>query len=173
MACSDDDEAATPLSNLGRFDGWQITTVESNLAEQISDAIYALPDSVIAQNDTTRVGLLAAQEDYINRLTGLEPCEQDDVLFFESGVSAYGRTGEPCPATGNTHILTPFHEKSYSSDLEVTRLTLTDPVSGGVSEYNVERISASELVLSQQRTTSNAGIIPAYTYNIRYRFTAR
>ncbi len=171
-ACEDDD-VFNPLITLGRFQGWQIVSVESDLASNLMSAIVGIPDSTLLAYDTTVEELIEEKDSYVVATTIVESCEKDDALFFDLDVMGYGVDGEDCPPNGPEHVLTPFDDKAYAADLNVTKLTVSDPANSTESVYDVVTITAQELVLTQQRSVPAQEPIPAYTYSITYYFTAR
>lgn len=173
-ACGDDDDGTgTSVVLLGRFEGWQLAQIGSNLEASLSDAIGTIPDSTLAAYDTTRQQLLDASAAFVEATVGLQPCEQDDVVFFDNGIVAYGQDGEPCPANSGPSVLMPFDTKTYSTDLQVTDLTITDPATQTNSVYRVDLLTEESLVITQTRVVPESLPVPEYRYEITYRFTAR
>ena len=171
--CDDDDTPTNPVAYLGRFEGWYLAEIESDLASELSTAILAIPDSTLERYDTSRQALLDAAEATVAAKVGLDPCEQDDVVFFNEGVLAYGEVGEACPAGAAPSVLLPFNNKSYATDLDVTDLTVTDPTTQQSSVYRVELLTESQLVIGQLRRVPEDLPVPGYQYTITYRFVAR
>ena len=109
----------------------------------------------------------------MNRTVGLEECERDDVLFFNDGVVAFGRTAVPCTDASERHILLPFDAKIYTTNQAVTRLTIVDPVRLDSSVYSVDELSDTRLVLSQVRNERPIIPLGPLNYSITYSFRAR
>lgn len=171
--CDDDDTPDNPVAYLGRFDGWYLAEIESDLQSQLSTAILAIPDSTLERYNTSRDALLATADTTVAVTVGLDPCEQDDVIFFNDGVLAYGQAGEECPAGSLPSVLLPFDKKAYATDLDVTDLTITDPTTQTASVYRVELLTESQFVIGQLRRVPENLPVPAYQYTITYRFVAR
>ena len=173
QGCDDDDTPANPVAYLGRFDGWYLAEIESDLQSQLSTAVLSIPDSTLERYDTTRQSLIDAADAFVAATVGLDPCEQDDVVFFNEGVLAYGEAGEECPTGSAPSVLQPFDTKTYATDLDVTDLTISDPATQTSSVYRVELLTQSQLVIGQVRTVPEDLPVPAYQYTITYRFVAR
>ena len=171
--CDDDDTPDTPVAFLGRFEGWQLAVIESDLESQLSTAILGIPDSTLQRYGTSRESLLAFADTTVAITVGLDPCEQDDVVFFNEGVVAYGQAGEACPDGSLPSVLSPFDKNAYATDLDVTDLTITDPTTQTSSVYRVDLLTESQFVISQLRRVPEAPPVPAYQYSITYRFVAR
>ncbi|WP_116124413.1 hypothetical protein [Lewinella sp. IMCC34183] len=172
-SCQKDTEPVSPINQLSRFDGWQIVTVESNIAAAADSTVAALPDSTVAQSGRTREEIRESLNPAIRGLTGVDDCERDDALFFESGVVAYGVAGTACDSTSLPHVLTPFNRMRYATDIDVTTLTIISQDETERTPYNVERINGEELVIQRQRRMAENLLVPAYPYNITYFFRAR
>ncbi|THH41474.1 hypothetical protein [Neolewinella litorea] len=172
-ACGEDDAPLLPINQLSRFDGWQIVSVESDFAARVDEAVMALPDSTVDSSGLTREEIRGNYDDRIAAVTAIEDCERDDVLFFDGGLVVLVKDGADCPENSPPHVLDVFDLKRYSSDLSVTRLTLSDQANTESTEYEVVEVSEELLVLRQDRTVENNLILPPFSYTVTYTFRAR
>lgn len=172
-ASCDDDDPFNPLTTLSRFDGWFLVSVESDFAAQVDAAVAAVSDEDLLQLGQTRAELRAEFDDEIAAVTGVEDCELDNVIFFDQGVVAVIENGQPCPAGSGPDVLVDFNPRRYSSDLEVTRLTLNDDDGTFFTEYTVTTITPEAFSLQQDRTVTGNLVLPNFTYSITYNFRAR
>jgi hypothetical protein len=80
--------------------------------------------------------------------------------------------GEVCTEAHLPHVLSGFNLTRSTADLTVTQVEFLHPDTGERSTYTVPELNDERLVLTHDRTVGATDRVPAFTYNITYRFTA-
>lgn len=169
-ACGDDDNL-NPIIFIGAVDGWMIQTVTSDFQSQADAAIAAVTDQEFMDAGFTRAEVTELYNTRVANATQVEPCDQDDGLFFSAdGATQLLRRFTFCP-DGDLNVLDRFHARAYSLNANASMITFRDANGANADVYTVEELSATTLAMSQARTVTDT-LIGTFMYDIDYEFSA-
>ncbi|TXF91647.1 hypothetical protein FUA23_00245 [Neolewinella aurantiaca] len=169
-ACGDDDDVS-PLVFIGNPDGWMIETIESDYQAQADAAIAGVTDEEFAAAGRTRAGVAAEYDSLVAIVTLVEPCDQDDGLFFSvEGATQLLRRFEICE-NGDLNVLDVFHARAYALNASATTITFRDVTGANPVVYDVDELSENNLSFSGTRMVSDT-IVGDFSYDIQYNLIA-
>jgi hypothetical protein len=167
--CVEDD--VNPIVFIGAADGWMIESVTSNYQAQADAAIASVTDETFAAADTTRAEVTAIYNTRVANATQVEPCDQDDGLFFSpQGATQLLRRFDICQ-NGDLNVLDVFHARAYSLTGDASTITFRDVTGANSDAYNVDELTATKLRFSKTRTVEDT-LIGTFMYDIAYDLTA-
>ena len=169
-ACGDDDNV-NPIVFIGNPDGWMIQTVTSDFQARADAAIAAVTDQELIDAGLTRTEVTDIYNTRVADATQVEPCDQDDGLFFSAdGATQLLRRFTFCP-DGDLNVLDGFHARAYSLNGNATMITFRDVDGSNADVYTIEELSATSLGMSQTRTVTDT-LLGTFMYDIDYELTA-
>ncbi|MCX8210669.1 MAG: hypothetical protein OTI34_06470 [Lewinella sp.] len=169
-ACADDDDV-NPIVFIGNFDGWTIQSVDSDFQAKADAAIANLTDEELMAAGRTRAEVTATYNDRVANVTNVDPCDQDDGLFFSTeGATQLLRRFTLCP-DGDLNVLDVFHARAYSLNAGVTSIIFRDANGANADAYDVDELSAANFSLSKTRSVSDA-LVGTFMYDIQYNLMA-
>lgn len=169
-ACGDDDDV-NPVVFIGNPNGWTIQSIESNFQAQADAAIADLTDEELMAANRTRAEVTAIFNDRVADVTEVDPCDQDDGLFFSGqGATQLLRRFTPCP-DGDLNVLDVFHAKAYGLNAGATSITFRDVNGSNPDTYDVDELTATNFSLSKTRTVSDT-LVGSFMYDIQYNLTS-
>lgn len=164
--CLEDPEIS-PISRIGRPQGWFVNAVVSNFDTQVAAAIASTDDASFSAADTTRAGVTAIYEARIAAITQVEACDRDDIIFFlQEGPIRIIQMLEQCPEAGDPTVLARFQDRTWSTDGTATILRIRN---GGVNQavYEVLEITDQDFRIRDTREVVDT-LIGTFTYDIEY-----
>lgn len=168
-SCGDDDDV-NPIIFIGAVEGWMIQTVTSDFEAQADAAIATVTDEELMAASLTRAEVTAIFDTLIANVTQVEPCDQDDGLFFSvEGATQLLRRFTFCP-NGDLNVLDRFHARAYSLTADASSITFRDANGANADVYQVEELTETKLRFSQTRTVTDT-LIGTFMYDIEYDFT--
>ena len=169
-ACADDDDT-NPIIFIGNPDGWMIQSVDSDFQAKADAAIANLTDEELMAASRTRAEVTATYNDRVANVTNVDPCDQDDGLFFSAdGATQLLRRFEFCP-DGDLNVLDVFHARAYALNAGATSITFRDANGANADVYDVNELSAASLRLSKTRSVADT-LVGTFMYDIQYNLTA-
>lgn len=168
----DDDDGLSPITNIGRVDGWRVHLIFSDFATQAEDAIANVSDAALAAADTTRSEISAAYAARVAQVTDVDDCDRDDVVIFSTdGATGVVQGGVTCPGTGDPTVLFPFRGLNFATDADATELRLRNAQGQTVSTYEIRTLTGDRFILGQRRTVVDT-LLGDFTYDIEYQLIA-
>lgn len=164
----DDDTTINPISQIGRADGWRLSSISSDVEEKVDAAIAGLSDEQIDADPRSREAIEQEYEERVRTLTVIDDCDRDDAFFFvSSGIMRLILQGVSCPEDGDPNPLSAYNDRTYSLNNDATELTVRS--SGGVflDRFNIVEVNGSNLVFEGPRTIADS-LFTDLSYQIRY-----
>ena len=172
LACGDDDDLS-PITNIGRQDGWFVQAVDSDFASRFDAQLAALPDAFFADNDTTRTGVEAIYADRIERLTNVEACDRDDILFFfPDGEILTAKGDVTCDAPGDPSVTDYFDRLFYAASADGSTFRLRTRDNAEIGRFDVSVLNGDRFVFARDVTVTDT-LIGDFTYALEYDLVAR
>ncbi len=169
-ACGDDDDV-NPIIFIGAVDGWMIQTVTSDFQAQADAAIANVTDEEFMTANLTRAEVTATFNTRVANVTQVEPCDQDDGLFFSAdGATQLLRRFEFCP-DGDLNVLDVFHARAYSLTANASSITFRDANGANADTYDVDELTATKLRFSKTRSVEDT-LVGTFMYDVEYDLTA-
>ena len=169
--CGNDDDDVNPIVFIGTIDGWMIEAVTSNYQAQADAAIASVTEEDLAAAGLTRAEVTSIFNTRIADATQVEPCDQDDGLFFSpEGATQLLRRFEFCP-DGDLNVLDVFHARAYSLTGDASQITFRALNGSNADVYNIDELSVAKFRFGKTRTVSDT-LVGTFMYDIEYDLTA-
>ncbi|MTB51073.1 hypothetical protein [Lewinella sp. W8] len=167
--CTDNTDELGPITNIGRENGWVISSASTTLETVADGRIANLTDQEISDAGETRENL---QQTYAARAAaqaGVDDCDRDDVLFFlENGAMRIIQGDMQCPEPGDPTVLSPFNDNFYVTDLDGTFMVVRNEEGTLIDEYTIVSISGTQFVVTATRELRLDNLVGAFNYTTTY-----
>lgn len=169
----DDDDMINPISQIGRADGWRISSISSDMETQVNAALAGLTDADIDADPRSREALEAEYAERVSTTTIVDDCDRDDLFFFVStGIMRLILQGETCAADGDPHPLSAYNDRTYSLNNDASEITIRSAGGAFLDRFSVTEVTANTLSFEGERTVGDS-IFTDLTYQIRYDLIAQ
>ncbi|MEL6846286.1 MAG: hypothetical protein AAFP02_24020 [Bacteroidota bacterium] len=167
--CTDNTGELGPITNIGRENGWIISSASSTLLTEATTRIANLTDQEISDAGETRENLMATYAAEADTQAEVNDCDRDDVLFFlENGAMRIIQGDMACPELGDPTVLSPFNDNFYVTDLEGTFMVVRTEDGTLVDEYTIVTITANQFVVTAARELRLDNLVGAFNFTTTY-----
>jgi hypothetical protein len=167
--CTDNTGELGPITNIGRENGWIISSASTTLASVAEGRIANLTDQEISDAGETRENLRATYIAEAEAEAGVDDCDRDDVLFFlENGAMSIISGDVECPELGDPTVLAPFNGNFYVADFAGTSMVVRTEDGTLVDNYTIVTINENQFILTTSRELRLDNLVGAFNYTTTY-----
>lgn len=164
----DDDDMLNPIAQIGRADGWKISSIDSDMEAKVDAALAAVTDAQIDADPRSREALEMEYEERVSTTTVVDDCDRDDLFFFVSnGTMRLILDGVTCAADGDPNPLSGYSDRSFSLNNDASEITIRSAGGAFLDRFSILEVSQNTFVFEGERTIADS-IFTDLTYQIRY-----